>query len=160
MNFIKQNWFKLSIVLGILILSSGIFYHYWIYIPKQKDLELKMKLEERAKEARKEQEMAGQREAEKVEQEKSLDACLKESLASFYESWAYQCKDLSEGVIKLCSNSVSKGLFSSVEQCALETGNIDISGSANCRLPQARADGVKANSKELLDQCYRLYGKN
>lgn len=52
-KFIKENWFKLSIVLGILLISVSVFYYFFFFLPHREQSILDRQQQEKLTEEQK-----------------------------------------------------------------------------------------------------------
>lgn len=150
--------------LGVIVFGFAFFYYLVIFLPQreqsrvdQQGSKLRIEQEQRDEELVREQAKELETKRQTLAKQASFDKCMVNSAKNCLEFGADACKDLSDGVIALCSKSVSDGIFRSVNECALAAGNIDISGSPDCRLPKERFDAVVELCKESRDQCYKLY---
>jgi len=128
MNWIKENWFKLSVTISVFLLLCVIafsFFYYLVVLPNKK---------EAYKEAQDKEQAAQQADAQKkADQAKNLNdtlrnICLSGADANYTANWTSMCKKF----------------------------GIDNKG-ALCSLPQYNADSVEQWKKDDKADCYKKY---
>lgn len=179
---IKENWFKIALLIILLFVAIPVFYYFAIYSPKreqslveiekqkqivseqesQKRLELEQENQnrlEKENQQKLEQENAKKEEADyKTELAKAnLQNCLADAYSKYNSEWALDCKNYSAYMIAVCNtNWISKG-YGDLNDCIAKAGYPDISGSSKCNLPTNARNYHDSRLKESKDECYKLY---
>ena len=153
--------FKLSVIVALLLASSGVGYYYGVYLPHRdaqlaNERALAQARAEAEKVARQEQVAAEQRQlaehrAEaKAGAESRYQTCLDTASTTHDTSWAAECKRLAEKVQQDHDDCLSKSKLSQ-EYCNTAYRTRD--GSANCALPLKVAADLDGGLTKARNRC-------
>lgn len=81
-NFLKDNWFKLSISVAIILIGISVAYYFVIFIPQREETKLEQQTQEKEKEQEKE-----------LLNKKLLEDCLSNADNSLKSSFIAICND-------------------------------------------------------------------
>ncbi len=154
---------KLSVIVSLLLASSGVGFYYGVYLPRRDtQLESEHKQEKVQAEAQKhaaqersvaEHKKVEQRQAEmKASAEAHYQTCLNKANAGHETSWAAECKHLAEKARTDHAECLTKP--------KLPKGYCDASyrlrdASPNCVLPQKVATGLDGDLSQARNRCQR-----
>ncbi len=155
--------FKLSLIVSLLLASSGVAFYYAVYLPhRDAQLDEERRLEKAQADARKraaqerslaEQRKLEQRQAEaKAGAEARYQTCLKRASATHATSWAAECKRLAEKALADRAECLTKP--------KLPKGYCDAAyrprdASPTCVLPSKVATGLDGDLSEARGRCQR-----
>lgn len=93
-EFIKQNWFKLSFSVSVILIGISIFYYFVIFIPNKEEVRIKQE-ELKIEQAKQEQfEKQTREEKTKLEAEEALNSCVALADKNYVALWNQECEDL------------------------------------------------------------------
>ena len=156
-SFLKENWFKLSIVLVLVPVVYAVYFSL-VVAPQKRALQ-----EENIKKERKD----------------SISSCITEAETAYSDSWYHECKSsgiLSNKCIDIQELSFKEYLTKyhlSEEEYKQQRGITDTGvfaalfeylgrgdNECSCRLPLANADRLNTVLQNSKDACYKLYPQN
>jgi len=168
-EFLKQNWFKISIVIVMLLIAVSIFYYFVIFIPKKEQMRLEA---EAAKiESEKQTQLAEEqkKQEEKQKAQDDLNSCIASAGSNYNSRWnnecdflgklTSECKTILIDTYSYTSYLEKKGLSSKISDSNYYS-IIDYytkKDECSCRLPNDVADGLNKDLKESKDECYKKY---
>lgn len=164
-NFLQENWFKLGILVVLLLVGWAIYTALVVEPERQRAAaEFKASLEQTTKQA------------QETERQKNLDACLADASTNYSEQWYRECKsegklsnqciDIHELTFKdyLAKYDMTEGEYrqqrniTSTSSFALIIDYISRSDDeCSCRLLLANADRIDQTRKDAQDSCYKRY---
>ncbi len=155
--------FKLSLIVSLLLASSGVAFYYAVYLPRRDaQLDNERELEKAQADARNrvaqerslaKQKKSEQRQAEaKVGAEAHYQTCLNRANVTYATSWAAECKRLAEKAVADRAECLTKP--------KLPKGYCDAAyrprdASPNCILPPRVATGLDGDLSEGRNRCQR-----
>jgi hypothetical protein len=155
--------FKLSLIVSLLLASSGVAFYYAIYLPRRDaQLDNERKLEKAQADARKrvaqersiaEQTKSEQRQADAMAgAEAHYQTCLNRANVTHATSWEVECKRLAEKALADHAECLTKP--------KLPKGYCDAAyrprdGTPNCILPPKVATGLDGDLSEARNRCQR-----
>ena len=152
---------KLSVIVSLLIGSSGAAYYYALYLP-QRDAELEQEHlseqlqaygQRRTEEARlltEQRQTEQRRAADKTAAESRYQTCLARAGASHDASWSTQCKVLADQAVANHTACLASGkLSASYCDAAYRTRD----GSPNCSLPLKISTGLDGDITSARQRC-------
>jgi len=92
-EFIKNNWFRVSILVLIFIAVIAIIYYFAIFLPQKERLRLEMQRQEQFDKELKEQEVKNEAEKQANINTLLLESCLSEADNSLESSFISLCSD-------------------------------------------------------------------
>ncbi len=141
-DFLKNNWFKIGILVGIFVLAYTVYYSL---VLQPANLESKRQ----ALEAQQRFEQELKKESDK----RSLDSCLAAARIDYDLNWANACKANSNRIKTGYDNCMESGLNSTSCRSIWGTPN----PSDNCSLPDAQAVTINGYLEKAKEDCYRRY---
>lgn len=173
-NFLKENWFKVGILIAILIIAYS-FYHTLVVRPA---IQIERKDAEQAKEEMAKEQARLDEETKKEQSKLDLDNCIADASEQYSNNWFGECKArglASQWCIE--NNSLDFKSYLSKqkitekeyrEQRGITGDNIFSALSdyfkrkedCSCSLPLYIADRLNDGLKEDKDRCYKLYPQN
>ena len=155
--------FKLSLIVSLLLASSGVAFYYAVYLPRRDaQLDNERELEKAQADARNrvaqerslaKQKKSEQRQAEaKVGAEAHYQTCLNRANVTYATSWAAECKRLAEKAVADRAECLT--------QPKLPKGYCDAAyrprdASPNCILPPKVATALDGDLSEGRNRCQR-----
>lgn len=155
--------FKLSLIVSLLLVSSGVAFYYAVYLPRRDaQLDNERELEKAQADARNsvaqqrslaKQKKSEQRQAEaKVGAEAHYQTCLNRANVTYATSWAAECKRLAEKAVADRAECLT--------QPKLPKGYCDAAyrprdASPNCILPPKVATALDGDLSEGRNRCQR-----
>jgi hypothetical protein len=154
---------KLSVIVSLLLASSGVGFYYAVYLPRRDaQLENERRQEKAQADAQKrvaqerslaERKKAEQRQAEtKASAEAHYQTCLNKANMTHESSWAAECKRLAEKALADHSECLTKPKLPK-GYCDAAYGLRD--ASPGCVLPQKVATGLDGDLSEARNRCQR-----
>jgi hypothetical protein len=168
-QFIKDNWFKLTIAACILVVALSIGYYFFVFVPQREQNIVNRQQEEQvAKKA------AAQEAAQKEKTNQSLlNFCLQAAEAGYTADWKANCEDvarINQNYINSCKqlnqkfyNECITGDIGKYDPTWCNryldnsSCNTSVDYSANCSLPNARATALNDQLKDAKDECYKRF---
>jgi CRISPR/Cas system-associated exonuclease Cas4 (RecB family) len=153
--------FKLSIIVALLVASSGVAYYYAVYLPRR-DAQLDEvraveqahaadDLRARQEQLAFEQKQAEQRQAEmKAGAETRYQTCIDAAGVTHDTTWAAECKRLAEKAQQDHADCLAK---SKLSQQYCDTAYRSRDGSSNCTLPLKVATEVDGGLIKARNRC-------
>ena len=130
MNWLKENWFKVGIIIAALILAYSIYYSL-VLLPQQR---------------------ASKEALDRALNQTNLDYCLAEADDLYTTNWANACKSYAKIVEEGYKNCVATS-DTSICRSVWKTPDL----SPDCSLPSARADTVNKYHEDAKNECFRKY---
>jgi hypothetical protein len=81
MNWLKENWFKVGILLSVFLFIWPFYYYYILYLPDQHE-----------KKTQQETALQLSEESRRASNERQREACLLVAQTDYIDNWASQCK--------------------------------------------------------------------
>jgi preprotein translocase subunit YajC len=183
-NFLKENWFKLSFALAIILIGASVFYYFVIYLPQKEQMrieadkqteEMKIKAEQNKLEQERLDDLLKEQKIKQAEEdrEEKLNACIATAANLYSDNWLNECiaRVLSP---KDCKKY--KGIYSAFdyyEQYPTEktsTSTIislddfnrfnEKKEACSCMLPKTIADSLGETAQTEKSNCYKQYPAN
>ena len=159
-SFLKENWFKVGVLLVLLVVSYS-FYHTLVIRPEQEKTEReKVHLDATLKESEKIRAEGARRE----ENKNNLESCLNDAQKSYSSGWIRECKsqgNLSERCEALRLKTLDIGAaFKKYKEWYPKATFDDFSSfydECSCRLPEYNADTLNGYLKNDKDLCFKKY---
>ncbi len=161
-NWLKENWFKVGLLVVLLILGLSFAYYYIVFLPKKEQNRLAQEIQKQTLQESKEI-----KEREKTQS--LLDECLADAETSYSDQWYGECK--SQGKITSKCISLKEMTFNEYAK----QNNIPDDGKerldamfdffkqqneCSCRLPLANADRINGSLEKSKDECFKRYPQN
>lgn len=174
---------KLSIIVGILLVSFSFFYYYVIFLPQKEEAGLEQQRQEQLVRDEWEQQASDQELQEKKEAEKALFTCLADAEEDYHNQWYKECKrqdKLTNRCISLYEmtldeyaeqnnipDDLSNEQFEALSDEALsdwydkqiEALNDfdDEKDECLCRLPEEYSDRINQQEQDDKNECFKKY---
>jgi phage-related tail fiber protein len=133
-DFLKENWFKVGIIIAILLLAYSVYYALVVRPDKQ----------------------ATEQQQLKTENQNLLQTCLALADLNYSSNWATACQTNAQRVKDGYQNCVNQDLGAA--NCRSVWGTPD--DSANCSLPTTTAQNVNNYHDQDKADCYKQYPTN
>jgi len=179
-QFIKDNWFKLSIAVAVLFIGVSVGYYLVFFIPNNEKSKVERADYKEQQKIQEQQEREFQQEQKARTNATLLQQCLSNAVKAYNENWKTNCIDVAQKTEKAntdwnkkclsdrqinyndCLARYGAVLGTSSCQEFLKIGNCDatfgtVDYSADCSLPKTRADSLDEQLKDAKNECYKLY---
>ncbi len=179
-TFIKDNWFKLSIAVAVLLVAISAGYYFIIFVPNNERSKVERAQDKETQQAQEKQAVELQQQQESQTNAILLQQCLANAVESYNADWKANCIDVAQITEKSnsdwnkkclsdrqtnynnCLAEYSSILGTGVCQKYLTIGDCDTllgaaDYSADCSLPKARADSLNGQLKDSKADCYKQY---
>ncbi len=175
MTWLKQNWFKATIITSLLIAVAAVSHYYLVSLPDYQKAQIQLKEAEQRIQEQKDQDAKMELEKKEQQRQDSLATCISNVESRYSDNWHRECK--ARGLLsKICIDIKELEYKEYLEKYNLTeeeykkqrnikddntfSGLLDYIKRAeecSCMLPLAIADRLDDGLKEDKDRCSRDY---
>lgn len=177
-TFIKDNWFKIGILMVFIIIALSIAYYFVIFIPRKEKNKIEQERQEQVSEELKEQEAKENADRAKAEAKQNLDNCISNAETAYSNNWFGECK--ARGLVSKKCIEIKETLFSDYlkkydlteedykqQRGITDTGALSAlldyikrQDDCSCMLPTTIAKSLEDTMKDEKDLCLKMYPQN
>jgi hypothetical protein len=169
LDFFKNNWFRILVIIAILLVAFSFFYYFVIFIPKKEQARLNIEREkiEEEKQAQLAEEQKQQEEKQKALED--LNSCMSDATSAYDSQWNDECDflgKLTNECKTILIETYSYSDYLEKEDLSLKSGDSNYyslldyltkKDGCSCRLPTATAERFNVDLKDSKNECYKKY---